>query len=88
MVTLGKYLGPGLRNKHAIFSGQDELTSTGSGLGTREHTSVTQAQTSCGLKLSHTRKTYFGSVIRKISLQSRPINVMDSSTGANLGIGI
>lgn len=32
--------------------------------------------------------TYFGSVILRISLQSRPINVTDSSTGVNLGIGI
>lgn len=32
--------------------------------------------------------TYFGSVILRISLQSRPINVTDSSTGLNFGIGI
>lgn len=32
--------------------------------------------------------TYFGSVILRISLQSRPINVTDSSTGGNFGMGI
>lgn len=32
--------------------------------------------------------TYFGSVILRISLQRRPINVTDSSTGVNFGIGI
>jgi len=35
-----------------------------------------------------TCSTYFGSVILRISLQSRPINVTDSSTGVNFGIGI
>ena len=35
-----------------------------------------------------THSTYFGSVILRISLQSRPINVTDSSTGVNFGIGI
>lgn len=32
--------------------------------------------------------TYFGSVILRISLQRRPMNVTDSSTGVNFGIGI
>lgn len=54
MVT-GQYSGPRLRHKHAIFNGQDELISTR--LGTREHTLVTQAHMSCGLKLSHTQKS-------------------------------
>lgn len=35
-----------------------------------------------------THSTYFGSVILRISLQRRPINVTDSSTGVNFGIGI
>lgn len=35
-----------------------------------------------------TQSTYFGSVILRISLQRRPINVTDSSTGVNFGIGI
>lgn len=35
-----------------------------------------------------TQSTYFGSVILRISLQSRPINVTDSSTGVNFGMGM
>lgn len=47
----------------------------------------------CGSKavlaiLSGWRYAYLGSVMRRISLHSRPMKVADSSTGGYLGIGI